>query len=193
MKKSISFLAMAAILFASCSKNSVTPAANNPVTDHIGASAKAKPVNQAPGGGGGGGNGGGGGSPAPVSNTDIFAKQLTAGWLSTFATNEQVPGLPPGNFGTIRLVITLNANGTFTLVSTDSITGAQVHNNGTWRFSIPANLPNNTNGVLVLTSGGTTLMSGYFLFVRNGVLSYQTTINHLDKTINMSNYIFQRN
>jgi len=199
MKKTFLLLTIAAVILASCSKNGdgVSPAGNS-----LGASAKAKPV-QAPGGGGGagggggnggGGNGGGGVTPPPPTNLDIFTKQLTGQWLAVIGTNEPVPNIPNA-FGTIFLRFTFNANGTYSYTSTDNVSGAQLSGSGTWKMAIPATLPINENGTLVLTgSNGATVLSGLFLFVRPGVLQYTTSVNTLDKTIRGSGggYIMQK-
>ena len=189
MKKTFLLLTIAAVALASCSK---TGDSVSPVKANLSASTKAKAAPGTGGGGGSGSGGSGGGTPVPVSNLDIYTKQLTAGWLDVFSSGKPVPNLPPGSFGTISLLITLKSDGTFTLVSTDSITGAQVNNSGSWQFTIPANVPRTANGQLVLTSGGTTLVSGWVQFVRPGILRYDTTINHLDQTINLMTYMFQK-
>lgn len=186
MKKSFLLIAIATVAFASCTKSTVMPPAVSAGANKVTVSAKGKPVTPpaAPGGPGGGG------STTP-SNLDVYIKQLTAGWQVFLGSGEPVPGIPDAT-GTITMLITFKSNNTFTLVATDNVTKAQITHSGTWQFTIPAILPIDESGLLVLTSGGTTLLSGLLYFIHPGIIQYQTPTNNLESSLSRSAYVFQK-
>ncbi len=189
MRKPFLPVALAAIVLVSCTKSTITPLAAANTASATGNQVRPTAADSAAARGG---NGSGGGStPAPSSNLDIYTKQLTAGWQVFLGSGESVPGIP-GATGTITLLINFKPDNTFTQVATDNITKAQITHNGSWQFSIPANLLINESGLLVLTSGNTTLMSGLLDFIHPGIIQYQPATNNLEPSLAEPVYVFQK-
>ena len=185
MKNSFLLLAAISIAFATCTPTELTP--NLPA-------GRSTEVTSGGGGGGGGTTGGGGATSgkgggttqAPPSNLSIFTNQLIATWFTSAALNL-------GDF-THAVRIELKSDGSYGLVFTDNNTGAVTTGvGGSWQFTIPANLPINESGLLVLTgSEGGTLLSGFCLFVHPGVLKYSTTVNNLPSPLNQKEFVLQK-
>jgi hypothetical protein len=185
MNNSFLVLAVVSILFASCTPTELQPAAS-----------VIRPTETTSGGGGGGGatgSGGGTGSgkgggttQAPPSNLSIFTNQLLATWFAIAGSNDGDSNL--------SVQIDLKSNGSYSLVFTDNITGATTTGvGGSWTFTIPANIPINESGLLVLTgTKGGILLSGFCLFVHPGVLKYATTINNLPAPLNQRIFVMQK-
>jgi len=128
MKKLILLFAVAA---ASCTKSEVAPghAASNSLN-----SFKSAPVSTVPAAkGGNGGSGSGGSTPVPPTNLQIFTGWQTGTWASFIGV--------AGTTQTVALQVVYNANGTYTLTATNSITGLLLTSKGTWSLSTPAGLP----------------------------------------------------
>jgi hypothetical protein len=177
MKNSFLLLAAISIAFATCTPTELTP--NLPAS---------RPNEVTSGGGGGGATTGKGGgtTQAPPSNLSIFTNQLIAKWFTSAALNL-------GDF-THAVQIELKSDGSYGLVFTDNNTGAVTTGvGGNWQFTIPANLPINESGLLVLTSSeGGTLLSGFCLFVHPGVLKYSTTVNNFPSPLNQKEFVLQK-
>src|SRR6201989_3043419 len=163
MKNPFLLLAITSFVFNACSRSMMTPPndarSGTEVTSGGGGAASGGGGNTGGGGGGGAGGGKGGSIPAPPpTNLSIFTSQLTATWFASAALNEGDP--------TLAVQIDLQSNGSYGLTFTDNRTGLTTAGaGGTWKFTIPPNLPVNQSGLLVLSGPkGTTLLSGFCLF-----------------------------
>jgi hypothetical protein len=196
MKKSFLLLAIAAFTAASCTKSDVAPnvaTTTNHFSDNFSNSLKAKPVTTpAPaakggpgGGGGGGGNGGGGTTPAPPTNLQIFTTWQTGTWASFIGV--------AGTTQTVDIQVIYNANGSYNLTATNSITGLLLTSTGTWSLTTPAGLPLGEYVLLTLTtSGGKVLMSGVQRFFHPGIAQWTVTTNNLPANLHATIYGVQK-
>jgi hypothetical protein len=190
MKKTFLVIAIASFTAASCTKSDVAPvAATNHINGNFSNSLKATPVitptPAAKGGPGGGGNGGNGGAaPAPPTNLQIFTGWQTGTWASFIGV--------AGTTQTVDIQVIYNANGTYSLTATNSITGLLLTSNGTWSLTTPASLPLGEYVLLTLTSGGKVLMSGVQHFFHPGVAQWTVTTNNLPANLHATVYGVQK-
>jgi hypothetical protein len=196
MKKTLLLLAVTVFAAASCTKSDVAPAAANNFNVNFSNSLKAKQVTTAPvapapaakggPGGGGGGNGGGGGTtPVPPTNLQIFTTWQTGTWASFIGV--------AGTTQTVDIQVIYNANGTYNLTATNSITGLLLTSNGTWSLTTPGGLPLGEYVLLTLTtSGGKVLMSGVQEFFHPGIAQWTVTTNNLPANLHVAVYGVQK-